>query len=339
MLPAMASVASQDRTWIQAPTEDLSCFSFGWLLAFIPLFVAPSLTPVVILVVLLFNYVHRHYTFVLVYGEPEEFAKHKDAYLLLPVAAAAVTFLFVHLDAFPALLTISVLWTIAHSVAQKYGIARVYARKAGYGEAWIEKGLIYSWFGVTFFGLAEKERGALAEYTSGQVILGYLGDQLGWMTLAAYGAAIVALGFTLLYARQEWRHRARLSLPKNLYILSTVLLFAVFFHSLVVGYIVFAFSHALEYIAFVNLFIARKYRNRPELKSLLARAAKNQPLASATFAGVVIALSLIAHAYDENAFAVYIVGSSFLHFIYDAMIWKVRKPEVGEPLGIRYTTA
>lgn len=32
----------------------------------------------------------------------------------------------------------------------------------------------------------------------------------------------------------------------------------------------------------------------------------------------------------------YIVGSSFLHFIYDGWIWKVRDPKVGKALGIAY---
>ena len=339
ILLGMARIAAEDQTWIQAPTEDLSYFSFGWLLVFIPLFVTPSLTPAVILVVLLFNYVHRHYTFVLIYGEPEEFARHRQAYVLLPLIALAVTFLSVALNAFPLLLTISVLWTILHSVAQKYGLTRVYARKAGYGDRWIEKGVIYSWFYVAFFGVAESERGALAEYTSGQVILSYVGAHLDWMTLASHVALLVALGFTALYLRQEWRHRVRISIAKNLYVGSILLLYAVFFYSLVVGYIVFAFSHALEYIAFVNLFVAQKYRKRPGVTSFLARAVRRQRLTSATFAGLVIGLSLIARAYDEDAFAVYIAGSSFLHFIYDAMIWKVRRPEVGEPLGIRYTPA
>lgn len=333
------SVATPDRTWIQAPTEDLSCFSLGWLLILFPLLVAPSLTPAVILIVLLFNYVHRHYTFVLVYGEPEEFSKHKQAYLLLPLAAGAVTFLAVHLDAFRLLLTLSVLWTMFHSVAQKYGIARVYSRKAGYGAGWVDKGLIYAWFYVAFFGVAEQQRGALAEYTAGQVILHYVAPYLGWMTAASYVALLAALGFTALYLRQELAQGERISLAKNVYMLSTLALFALFFYSLAIGYIVFAFSHALEYIAFVNLFVAQKYRKRPGLTSFLARAVRNQWATSSAFAGLVIGLSLIARAYDENAFAVYIVGSSFLHFIYDAMIWKVRRPEVGEPLGIRYTTA
>ena len=33
---------------------------------------------------------------------------------------------------------------------------------------------------------------------------------------------------------------------------------------------------------------------------------------------------------------VYIIGSSFLHFIYDGWIWKMRKPSVGRPLELSY---
>jgi len=93
------------------------------------------------------------------------------------------------------------------------------------------------------------------------------------------------------------------------------MLYSVFFYSLVVGYIVFAFSHALEYIAFVNIFVNSKYKKRQDSGSLFG-------------------MNL-----DENAFTICIVGSSFLHFIYDGLIWKVRKPEVGKPLDIKYAAS
>lgn len=332
MNPATAS----PRHWIQAPVPDTLFFGYGWLAVLLPLVWFPHLFAPVVLVVLLFNYVHRHYTFVLVYGEPEVFRRDREVYLLLPLLAAMVTYLFAFFDAFRLLLTFSVLWTIFHSVAQKFGIMRVYSRKAGYGEAWIEKGLVYAWFAVVSLGVAEQQRSALLEYTSGQVILSVLGNYLAWMTTASYLAGAVAVYFTAAYVRQEIKNRDRFSYPKNLYILSILGLYGIFFHSLVVGYVVFAFSHAVEYIAFVNLFVAAKYKKRPDLSSALAFAARKLWLFSASFAVLVVVLCLIARTYDQDAFLVYIVGSSFLHFVYDAMIWKVRRPEVGEPLGIKY---
>jgi hypothetical protein len=108
---------------------------------------------------------------------------------------------------------------------------------------------------------------------------------------------------------------------------------------MVVGYIVFGFSHAIEYIAFVNIFVGAKYRKKPESNTFFSRVSKRQWLYSGVFAAVIIVLSIIGMKLDQNAFLIYIVGSSFLHFIYDGLIWKVRHPEVGKPLDIKYSSA
>jgi hypothetical protein len=47
----------------------------------------------------------------------------------------------------------------------------------------------------------------------------------------------------------------------------------------------------------------------------------------------------VAQLRYAEALGIYIVGSGFLHFIYDGWIWKVRRPEVGAPLGISYAAA
>lgn len=334
----MTTAVQPARNWIQGPSSDLLLFSFGWIAVLIPLLLLSDHISSIILMVLLFNYAHRHYTFALVYGDQEEFDKRKDVYTYLPFIAGMVTFLFVYFNAFSILLAISVLWTMLHSVSQKYGITRVYARKAGYGSGWIEKGLIFSWFYYLFLGLAEKEKATILSYRSGQAILTAVGDYLPLMTLASFIALAVASLFTVLYIRQEYLNRHQLSIAKNVYVLSILILYSLFHYSLIVGYIVFAFSHALEYIAFVNIFVKAKYIKKPNSGSIIARAVKNQWRNSTLFTVAIIAACFAGRQLDHHAFTIYIVGSSFLHFIYDALIWKVRQAEVGEPLGIKYAS-
>jgi hypothetical protein len=324
------------RTWIHAPASDLVLFGFGWLIILLPLLWVDAWIYPIVFAVLMVNDLHRHYTFVLVYGEPEEFEKRKALYIGLPIIAAMVAFTFVYAKSFPVLLTISVLWTIYHSVGQKYGITRIYARKAGYGEAWIEKGLIFSWFYYVVFAIAEKEAATLSQFDAGRVVLASLGDVLKYMTALSYPILAVALIFVLLFVRQEYVNRHRMSVAKVLYVLSILMLYGLFFRSLVLGYVVFGFSHALEYIALVNVFIGTKYQQRPEAQSLLARASKRLWLSSSLFAIGVVSVCAVAQIRYEHALAIYIVGSGFLHFIYDGLIWKVRQPDVGQPLGIRY---
>lgn len=140
-MSTLAATAATRRTWIHNPAADLVWFGYGWLAVLLPLLWFEPSIPLVFLAIVVVNDLHRHYTFILVYGEPEEFEKRRALYIGLPVVAAMVALAFVWAESFPILLTISVLWTIYHSVGQKYGITRVYSRKAGYGEPWIEKGM------------------------------------------------------------------------------------------------------------------------------------------------------------------------------------------------------
>ena len=118
--------------------------------------------------VLVFSFVHRHYTFALVYGQKDEFDKRRWSYMILPAVFLVVTAASIYFGYFTILLAVSVVWTMYHTIAQKYGFTRIYSRKAGYGKAWIDKGIIYSWFVYLFFALGEKNRDVLAEYKIGQ---------------------------------------------------------------------------------------------------------------------------------------------------------------------------
>ena len=324
------------KLWIQNPWADTIFYSFGWIVIFLLLLIFQNNYAWIILVVLLFNYVHRHYTFALVYGENQEFNRRRFAYIALPIAAIIVTFIFVKYDSFKILLTISIIWTMYHTVAQKYGLTRIYSRKAGYGEARTELWLIYSWFIFLFFFLAVQEQGTVMKYRAGRVILGVLGDYMPYVRVLAYVAMTSCIYFTIRYIYVEIKNWRQISIPKNIYVLSIILLYGIFLYSLVIGYIVFAFSHALEYIAFVNFFVNAKYKKMPLHDSLLARASKKLWLYSGIFAVIVVLASLYGQQYNRQALEIYIVGSSFLHFIYDGMIWKVRRPEVGKPLEIKY---
>ncbi len=344
--------------WLQDGFVDSCFYSFGWLLMLAPLlyfrddiyqalYYSGSLAEIgahpevmvpamLVLVVFLVNYVHRHLTFALVYADREEFEARRTVYLALPLFMAAITAGFVYFNVFVVLLTLSVMWTMYHSVAQKYGLTRIYSRKAGYGAAWLDRGVIFSWFAYLVFALADKEKDTLPNFSAGQTILDYIGDYIGLMGAISHALLAVALLFTAVYIATEYGNRHRISIPKNLYVLSVLLLYSIFLYDMVIGYIVFAFSHGIEYIAFVNMYVKKKYRQRPASRTLLARASSRLRLHSGLFSLLIIALCLLGMQYDKAAFATYIVGSSFLHFLYDGWIWKVRKPGVGKPLDIEY---
>jgi hypothetical protein len=334
----MSSLSIDNKLWIKNPLTDSVYFSFGWIIVFLALVLFQSHIGAIVVIVLLFNYVHRHLTMALVYGQKEEFDKRKQVYIYLPIIAIIVTALSVYFKVFTYLLTLSVLWTMYHSVAQKYGFTRIYSRKAGYGKSWIDKGILYSWFVYLFFAMLIYERSTLLKYKAGRVIVGNLNSYMDYISTLSYALLAVSIVFTLIYIYEEIKNRKQISIPKNIFVISTLGIYAIFFHSMVVGYIVFGFSHAIEYIAFVNIFVAAKYKKVYDTEKLFKKVSNKQWLYSGLFSVVIVALSLIGMKIDQNAFLIYIVGSSFLHFIYDGLIWKVRQPEVGRPLDIKYSS-
>ena len=294
---------------------------------------------ILVLVVFMVNYVHRHLTFVLVYGDREEFNSRKITYLALPLFMAVITVGFVYFNVFAVLLTLSVMWTMYHSVAQKYGLTRIYSRKAGYGVSWLDRAVIFSWFAYLIFALADKEKDTLHKFSAGQTILEYIGNYVGLMGMISYVVLAVALLFTVIYVATEYANRRKISVPKNLYVFSVLLLYSIFLYDMIVGYIVFAFSHGIEYVAFVNMYIKNKYGKNPVSRSFLTKVSRKLWVYSGLFSLLIISLCLIGMSYERGAFTTYIVGSSFLHFLYDGWIWKLRKPSVGKPLDIKYARA
>ncbi len=443
------------RVWIQGPFTDLVFFSFGWIVA-LAAFVAadragigPKARPVLFAVILLFNFLHRHLTFPLIYGDPEQFRARRGAYLLVPAVCVAVTAAAVLLvrpagvegtpvaaplriapgsgvDFFvleekgvrrlqarftgaetapeaaaeaihrqlggvlaaeaaggriavrapdgtrfylgaagplealglrgavgrlyepsrpylTLLVVLSVLWTIFHTMMQKVGLLRVYGRKAGVTDGpWIDRAFVFSWLVFIFFHLGTRPelRAQVAAVSStGRALKAFLESFPALLPGLSIGALAIAVAATVLYLRREIARPGPFEWPKNLYALSILGLYAGFYYDVIAGYAVFAFSHAIEYLAFVNAYARKKYLARPAESSFLARAVRRQALAMGAFVLVVAGSFLLWRTGSETTLHWYIVATGWLHFLYDGWIWKVRAPEVGRPLGIAYAAS
>src|SRR5262249_37337326 len=91
---------------------------------------------VAVVVALAVNFIHRHYVFLLVYGDGEAFAARRAAYLLAPPAAGLTVGLVLwsrRTTLIDPLFVGVTAWNIWHVVMQRYGILRIYAKKAGGG--------------------------------------------------------------------------------------------------------------------------------------------------------------------------------------------------------------
>ena len=237
------------------------------------------------------------------------------------------------------LLILSALWNFYHTLMQKQGILRVYSRKSGYGKSWLDRCMVWFWFGWLFFALAGSEttRTQVSRLaTSGKFLTDVLKPIYDFIPYIEKGFLISSLALTALYFIEEFKNRHRIHWPKNIFLLSLWGIYLTFFYDFVVGFVVFGFAHAIEYLAFVNIYSKKKYIARPVKSSWMARWVRHQTLYFSIFVLVSSMVFVPWYFGDRTSLNWYIVASSFLHFLYDGWIWKVRDPKVGKPLGINY---
>lgn len=241
---------------------------------------------------------------------------------------------------FLLLVIASALWNFWHTLMQKLGILRVYSRKAGYGKSWLDRSMVWVWFGWLFCALAaspEVRRKVSHLGSTGKFLTNSLEPLFQWAPFLAKGFLAFALTLTAVYIFNEFRNRRRFHWPKNIFLISILGIYSIFFYDFLVGYVTFGFSHAVEYLAFVNIYSRRKYGGRPAATSLMARWIRHQGRNFLIFVGVSSLIFIPWFRKDPITLNWYIVATSFMHFLYDGWIWKIRKPEVGASLGIQYS--
>jgi len=98
-----------------------------------------------------------------------------------------------------------------------------------------------------------------------------------------------------------------------------------------------AFSRAAEYIALVGLAVQNKGRQNAVDAPWLSRATRHITSYIVLFILVVSALLYGLKFASMAAFLVFTYGTSFMHFVYDGMIWKLRRPRVAQEVGTLVT--
>jgi len=122
--------------------------------------------------------------------------------------------------------------------------------------------------------------------------------------------------------------------PKILFMLSVLVMYGVGpIISTTAMLIATSFSHAAEYIALVGLAVKNKADYPVADSPLLHKAAAHIVIFTLLFILVVSgALQLLKYT-SLFAFLVFTYGTSFMHFVYDGMIWKLRRPRVALEVG------
>ena len=356
--PPSSPAAAPPGAWLRSPLWDPVCLGFCWLPFYIWTVFGLGLDGSwaagtvqhgalgwATTAALATTYVHRHYTFFLVYGDRDTFRRRARDF----VAAPLLVFMIVGAcrgvggDAWKLVLVAVGVWNVWHTLMQRYGILRIYAAKSGRGlqdRSHGRRDLALLWGSVILVSGATLllRAGTFAGQTNARQLLRVLRPVLAasWSWVLLVVLALGWLAVLLHWLRHELRAelRPRERAPRWLFLGSTFALLAVFVvHGPIVGYLCFGVAHALEYIAFVHHFGQQKFARdgRGPVAVLLRRPLMTAPLLIGL---LTIAFIMLYARRQTDLYLVYYLGTSLLHFLFDGWIWKVRRPELRRPLGV-----
>lgn len=294
---------------------------------------------------LLLSFLHQPLTFGLVYGDPAQFGLHRRLFVAAPLAALAVAVVAAAEDLW-VVVPLAALWNLQHTLQQRYGIQRIYAGRSGGGAARLDRAFAYVPMVAALAAVAASPATAALVTRSGldpmnagavRLLTGLRPVAVGLLVVAA-AATLAVVGATV---RQEASAGAAANPAKWLYQASALALVTAVAVDPAAGFVAYVSQHAIEYAVVVDRTARRRYAAAPDdaPPSVIGWFARRAPGRVAFFALIVLAALAVhgwVHGRSFNA-VLYTVGA--LHFTYDAVIWKLRKPVVAKDFAIASSVA
>ncbi len=303
--------------------------------------------------VFLLSFSHQPLTLALVYGDPEQFRLRRAIFTLSPVVFAIAIVIVLQVS----LLTLAIvagLWNAEHTLMQRYGITRIYGRKADQQEGGLERAMLLSWLALGFIWVA-----ADPATPSRLDRLGLNGtNELAVRTLLRFHSAAVVIlipavlavvALVLAWVISEWRRHERANPAKWMYVGTTALLFATILVDPIAGLMGYVGAHAIEYFVIVHQSLGRRYGGEPATDQPSPGAAieRPAPLGRAirartgrlgffvAYLGAIVGLVTLLDWYgSRQIYLVVFFTLGGLHVFYDGFIWKLRRPAVARSLAI-----
>jgi hypothetical protein len=288
----------------------------------------------------LISFLHQPLTLPLVYGDPAQYSSRRRLFTLSPIVFFGAITLGLWVS-FALVAVVAGLWNAEHTLMQRFGITRIYGRKAGQDTGTLERWMLVSWLvlAVVWIGSDPATPARVARLPLGEVNTASV-DHL--TTLRPFVAALVTPVLVLSVALAvrwiaEERSRARrgeANPAKWLYLASTAVLFSWMLVDPVSGFIAYVGAHAIEYFVIVNHSLGTRYDDGSG--GPLGAAVRSAHGRTKFFAGYAAALVLLIVVLgrsgntDAYGFAVLWLGG--LHVFYDGFIWKLRRPAVARGL-------
>ncbi|MCP4190272.1 MAG: hypothetical protein GY768_06570 [Planctomycetaceae bacterium] len=326
------SRANDQRRWIISPFFDL-CFviNLWWLLALLP---QPSSIGVTQSTSFEFWQVyflttpHRWLTLILVATDPDRRQGRTSLFISMAIIAAVLVAATWQLyGAFTCLILVDFIWNAWHFASQHGGILRIYGRMGGGGYPNLERYAFRTF--VTYTAL--RTAGWLTGWT----------EDVSWARSTMLSLDFLVLILPVVLLSLEFCNRPLERLGKVLY-LSSVLgmygatLFAIRNgqHYAVIALVVASAAfHSVEYMAIVTFYARRRCDSGSNAP--FQRMARNWLRILTLY---IICIGVVSRYTDSHLKDFYIginLWAAFLHYAYDGMIWKLRRPETAKALDVQ----
>jgi hypothetical protein len=327
------------RLWVHGPVADIA---LGWCWLPIALVVhaaEPHLTTVqaIVGVIFLISFAHQPLTLGLVYGDPAQHNAHRALYRWAPWVAFVLIIVGLNFS-LTAVALMAGVWNAEHTLMQRYGVMRIYGRKAGDDQGRIEKPMLIVWLVAAISYL-----GGYVDLQRVVHKLGFAGTNARSVALLAdlapiarvvfWAAAIVGVVLVARWWTAERRLGTAASRPKHWYALGTAGLVIAVMVDPIAGVAGYVAAHAIEYFAVVHSSLRKRGDEAPVASA--TRTPARRAIVYVTYFVAIGALIYFTRSRLDGrlyAFAVLFFGA--LHILYDGFVWKLRRPAVAASLGI-----
>jgi hypothetical protein len=329
-------------TWIYDAPSDLAT-ALGWIPIFVVALVAVSihgdrdLLPPLVALALFASAMHQPLTLGLVYGDPDQRAAHRRLFRWAPlvvvgtvVAATQLTPLLV--------IPVAAAWNTVHTLQQRYGLCRIYSRRAGYGSARLDRSLLYSALGAALVFVAS--HGGIVDLVARAHLAGRNGAAV--RDLAAIGTAVAWLLWPALLAvaalavswvRVEQRAGPSANPARWLYMGSSLALIAGIAVAPAAGFVAYLAAHTIEYVIVVHHTAVRRGAD-PASRGAIARSSGRPVLVGLGMLFVMLPVAVAHLVVSLETLSILLACVGALHFLYDGVIWKLRRPAVAQQFAI-----
>jgi hypothetical protein len=317
--------------WIVSPVFDLLFLAnLGWLLLLLPGFASRAGTAADFWTLYYLTLPHRWVTLVLVAADADRReGRGRKLVVVALVAAVLVAVAALSTETLLCLAVVDFVWNAWHFGSQHAGVLRMYSRKVGGGVEWLER------WGVRGFVTYAAIRAA--GWTTGWLEAD--DGAFAWLRAADMIVLLVPVGLLLTNLAGATRERiGKLAYLASLCALYTGFLLSLSFN-LVAWVVVFAAAgtmfHAVEYLAVVTHYARRRETVGGDGPF---RAVARYWLLFLGLYVLALGTAGVWMADPDNgvatAWTAVNLWAAFVHYAYDGMIWKLRRPETAAALGV-----